>query len=81
MMWKLLKVAAALGLSAFGMVGTSSEAEARMCMRRVCAARAPFVCKGPIGSCGFAQGRCMRYRTERFFVPGPSCAGRPDPVR
>jgi hypothetical protein len=62
-------------------IATSSEAEARMCFRRECAYRRPFVCKGPIGSCGFRQGVCVRWKTVRYFVPGSSCVGKPDPVR
>jgi hypothetical protein len=43
-------------------------------------ARAPFVCKGPIGSCGFQQGACIRWRTTvRTVRPWQSCSG-PGPV-
>ena len=64
-----------------GALVTSDKAEARMCFRTECVVRAPFVCKGPIGSCGFAQGRCLRSKRVAFFVPGRSCAGSPPVVR
>jgi hypothetical protein len=61
-----------------GAIVSSSDAEAAICYERTCAARENFVCKGPIGSCGFQQGRCLRWRTVR--VARPSCHYRGGPV-
>ena len=47
----------------------------RMCQQTTCVRRAPFVCKGPIGSCGFQQGACLQQVTQR--VP----CGTPPVVR
>jgi hypothetical protein len=56
-------------------------AVAKPCYRAVCIKRAPFVCHGPIGSCGFQQGKCLRYRRETFTVPNnQSCYGGNGPV-
>ena len=73
------RVAAVLvtSLVALGAViasSTSAEAQ-RMCRSQVCVKRAPFVCQGPIGSCGFAQGKCLRYATTVVRC------GRPPVVR
>ena len=76
-----LKMAAyaALGVItvSVGFVVTTSSADAKVCRTRECVAHAPFVCKGPVGSCGFQQGACIRWRTVHYFVPGRSCAGTP----
>jgi hypothetical protein len=64
---------------------SSSEAEAkpalgRTCITRVCAVRENFVCKGPIGSCGFQQGRCLRWKLETRRVPHHRSCGGGRPV-
>jgi hypothetical protein len=63
-----------------GSLVSSSDAEAKLCRRVECVARAPFVCKGPIGSCGFQQGVCTKWKYTVRFVPSyRSCSG-PGPV-
>jgi hypothetical protein len=60
---------------AFAMTG---NAEAKTCFRTECLKHAPFICKGPVGSCGFQQGRCIRTKRVRYSVPGRSCTVQPD---
>ena len=47
------------------------SAEARTCRETYCAKRAPFVCPGKPGSCGFAQGRCIRTGVRIVQCGGP----------
>jgi hypothetical protein len=80
---RLSATAIAVGFIGVLMLGgsaivSSSDAEAKICYHRTCAVRANFVCKGPIGSCGFQQGRCLRWRTVR--VVRNSCGDRGGPV-
>lgn len=63
----MLPSAAALTILVGGLTVASQDAEAggrhgRHCREAYCARRAPFVCPGPIGSCGFAQGKCLEVR-------------------
>ena len=59
----------------------SSDAEAKVCITRTCVAHANFVCKGAIGSCGFQQGRCLRWRNiVRVVRANQSCGNRGGPV-
>lgn len=54
---------------------TGRRPTTQMCRQETCVKREPFVCKGPVGSCGFAQGRCLQ--TSVKVVP----CGKPDVVR
>ena len=77
-MTRVFKAIVALTALGAGLALAPNEAEAqrgRYCRETYCAKRAPFVCQGPIGSCGFAQGRCLK-----TGVRVVAC-GRPDPVR
>jgi len=53
-----------------------AKAGYKACYRAVCLQRAPFTCRGPIGSCGFQQGQCVKYQKppQTYLVPqGQSC--------
>ena len=79
---KISLLATGFMMLAGGFAATSDTAEAKLCRRVECAARAPFVCKGPIGSCGFQQGACIRHKVVHWTVrPWRSCSGSPLVVR
>jgi hypothetical protein len=80
---KIATLCVAAGL-AFGFASTAlafppAPAGYKSCYRANCVQRAPFVCHGPIGSCGFTVGKCVKHQESVFYMKiSQSCYGSTD---